>query len=715
MTPRMNPAKNMKDHFLRLGANLCVSFLLFLLSSSAYAINGNVFVWPQLPNGVVAYAKQSGLQVTVDTTWIGSRGYRPVKVTLNSPTPVTGDVQVTIRFHAGYWRNQNQSISVEQDFVIPQGSSTATSTLIVPQYLNWDGFGWEIWVDGKLDKGLSPTHVGFNQSPNGNTRHAAMILPSKTFNLNPAKSFEQFSGNNTEVFLATASQLPESWIGYTNLDMVVAFPEDLQRWKKTSPKQFAELLRWLRTGGNLWIFNVGAQYDALPQLNSTLGLSPGSEDSESHPTEQFGWRPLPLRSQTQKGADALVMLEGRTKPETTNPILSEENTFQKSVDLASDSRHWFAARTYGMGTITAFRKSYAQFFSNDTSAMTAVQASLLNERMAWGVRHGNWPGTGNHEFNNLLIPDVGAAPVLEFQLLISLFILAIGPLNYWLLKRRHKLPLMLVTVPVAALGATALLFAYGILSDGFEVRVRARSFTLLDQTTGEAACWARLSYYAGLAPSKGLKLPNDTAIYPIHPSDSSFRRSQQRANREQRELERGTEQSLTRGWLASRTPTQYQTITARTTSNRLDFKQQGDGLTVTNNLGVEVQLLAVQDHEGKFFVAKAIGKGDSVSLGKTEFIPIMSQLRSLLTENIPEFPAGFINPRAGGQSWKGEFTLSQSLMESQIDSIISPLAEEWGNNSYIAITTTGPELSLGLKDAVESNSFHVVQGIWSHE
>ena len=144
-----------------------------------------------------------------------------------------------------------------------------------------------------------------------------------------------------------------------------------------------------------------------------------------------------------------------------------------------------------------------------------MQRSLLMPRLAWAMRHGNKPDEANVEFNNWLIPGVGVAPVGQFQFLISLFVLVIGPLNYWWLKRRKKLPMLLATVPAAAAVVTLLLLSFGVLADGLGVRVRARSLTMLDQTAGEAATWARLSYYAGINPRDGLALPRDTVVYPI--------------------------------------------------------------------------------------------------------------------------------------------------------------------------------------------------------
>ena len=103
-----------------------------------------------------------------------------------------------------------------------------------------------------------------------------------------------------------------------------------------------------------------------------------------------------------------------------------------------------------------------------------------------------------------LIPGVGSAPVNSFLVLISLFVVAIGPVNYFLLQRQRKLYLLLITVPLGAGVVTSALFIYALVSDGLGVRARARSLTRIDQTSGRTVSWSRQSYYAGLAPSAGM-------------------------------------------------------------------------------------------------------------------------------------------------------------------------------------------------------------------
>jgi hypothetical protein len=342
-------------------------------------------------------------------------------------------------------------------------------------------------------------------------------------------------------------------------------------------------------------------------------------------------------------------------------------------------------------------------------SIQAVERSLLAERNGWVHRHGNDSGRGNYEFNNFLIPDVGLAPVFEFQVLISLFVIGIGPVNYWLLKRRGQLPLLLLTVPTAAVATTLVLFAYGLLSEGVSTRVRARSFTMLDQRAGEAVCWARLSYYAGIAPAEGLRMPADAAVYPIRPfSDGSNRFAQPREllwDDASVELP----QRLSRGWLAARTPTQYLTITARPTNKRIEFELSDDGLRATNQLGVDVSTLAVQDEKGNFYLSEKISAGESILLPASDKTKVMTTMRALLAEHEPQFPAGaeVVSRRRYSRE-----KLSQNLMETELAALTSPVVQEWGSRSYVAITAQGVELNLGLEYATEQDSCHVIRGSW---
>src|SRR5262249_52995300 len=147
----------------------------------------------------------------------------------------------------------------------------------------------------------------------------------------------------------------------------------------------------------------------------------------------------------------------------------------------------------------------------------------------------------------------------------TLFVIVLGPVNYYVLRRFGKLNLTVLTVPVGALLAAAALLLYALVEDGLSVRARARSFTQLDQRNGEAACWSRLSFYAGLAPSGGLQFTEDTAVVPLTlqalANDEQATRVLDWLPSDRAKSDSPLEQHMTSGWLYSRTPTQF--ITAR--------------------------------------------------------------------------------------------------------------------------------------------------------
>ena len=688
----------------------------------AIASNGVRMVIPINRTGTAIFSKQSGLQIAVDTTWAGNRGYRPVKVTATMTKPATADTLITIDFHAGGWRNRHQSMSVEYDFELAQGQTSTTATFVVPQYTDWNTYGWTIWVDGAKDEQLCLAAAGYNTGSSGAL--AAGIFMPKLANLDPTELLSAVSSNALESHVIDGTNLPDRWIEYTPLDVVAASGKTLEFAQISSPEKFVELLRWVRAGGNLWVTGIGQDFSLLPELeellntirangsefDSATSLLNGSPLSGSHLN---AWHFLKLGGDGRRRLNDLVTLTMEESDEASK-LSPSELIYSSNSRRAVDSRQWLVARAYGLGTIVALQFNGESRRSSRDGTASALQRCSLSENLHWATRHGNDPAGGNPSFNNLLIPDVGTAPVFEFQLLISLFVIGIGPVNYWLLKRRNLLPLLLVTVPVAALAATVLLFTYGFLADGIGVRVRTRSLTMLDQRAGEVASWARLSYFAGIAPSDGLRMPADTTIYPILPSRSERSSFGRRHVNQQRALEWNQpqrRQQLTRGWLASRTPAQYLAITARATKKHLQFDAQANQLAVTNHLGTQVLALVVQDHEGSIFSADQIEVEGSEKLEPSNYVTAASKLRQHITENLPQLPAGYVEPKRSRRGDQGVAT-SEGLMELQLEAIVSPLAIGWGNGTYVAVTTGGIELPLGIDGATESNSFHVLRGTW---
>jgi len=688
--------------------NWCIVLIittLGLFAVEASGSNGDRLTLPPALQGKPTFAKQSGLQIRVDSTWVGSRGYRPVKVTATSAAAVTADTTITISFRVSSWRRHHREMRVEYEFELPQGTTSATATFLVPQYNDWNSQGWDIWVDGVKEEQLSVPLAPFNAGTS-NTLNVGYLTPNPE--REPTQILEALSNGALDWQPLGTTKPVDSWIDYTSLDLIEARLESLQIVQKSTPEKLAKLLRWVRAGGNLWVFHIGQDFSQLPQLEKLLSAKRDQLPTSASSLSQ--WHFLPLGSsgrQRQEMVTALTMQD----PDRISALSTKEILASPRPNQAVDSRHWCIARSFGLGTVVAIQGLDDRRRRDASDLASVLQQTSLAENLDWSTRHGNDPAGGNPDFNNWLIPAVGAAPVFEFQLLITLFVIGIGPLNYWLLKRRNQLPVLLITVPVAALVATLMLFTYGFFADGIGRRVRVRSLTMLDQQTEEVACWARLSYYAGIAPSGGLQMPLDTAVYPILPAQSRLNRFGSRHANQQRDLLWQQQQRLTRGWLGSRTPTQYLALTARVTKKQLQFDQQQAAVRVTNHLGTEVLALVMQDHAGNIYLGNQIAAEGTANLTPSTYLKAASQLRKWLTENLPQLPDGYIESK-NFRRRNYNTPSSDSLMELHLEAFVSPTAQGWGPGTYVAITATGIEVPLGIEDAVETNSFHVVRGTW---
>ena len=99
------------------------------------------------------------------------------------------------------------------------------------------------------------------------------------------------------------------------------------------------------------------------------------------------------------------------------------------------------------------------------------------------------------------IAGLGKAPVTVFVMLILLFAILVGPVNFMILRRRKKPLLALLTVPLAGFGTTFGILAYGLFHDGLGARGVITTCTLLDQTSHEAVSLQARTLFAGVAPS----------------------------------------------------------------------------------------------------------------------------------------------------------------------------------------------------------------------
>ncbi len=683
-----------------------------------------------------------GYTVTVSTQWVDGYGYRPVRIAIVPNVPPTADEVITVRLSTGFEIREGSAI-VERDIVIPAqstngGPAAGTGVMHVPAYDDWHQLNLQFVRNGRVLPRLSvPLNIsasvggwwtgggGFNAigsqtmllvdsaesllgapgapaiGPGGiPTTGVITITPGAAQAVAPSLAVQAATANigNYDVLGIHPGELTESWLDLTPVDVIAISLAELEAMESQFPEHLARVRDWAFSGGTVWVYDTADDFSDLGDIERLMSLA----------EDESAWRTVEkIRNQRQGervDLDRLPLeIDGQdAEGENSNAGGTEQ---QPNLGALAMKLRW---RTYGMGTVTTVPLSKPDL--SNTTEWAQVANDLQSLSSSWRGRHGLSPDSSNSDFWNYLIPGVGMPPVITFEILITMFVVIIGPVNYLLLRKRRRLHLLVITVPLMALIVTAGLFAYALASDGLGVRVMARSFTYLDQRQDQAACWTRLSYYAGIAPSRGLVFSDDVAVYPINGM----------MNLNNMELlPRHTtwtdEQNLQTGWLESRTPMQLMTVRSRASTYQLNVTENaGSAPVVQNLLNTRVHQLLLSDSDGAIFAGNDIPLAGQTTL--TPFADADEPIDKMRDAIIDGMPDPINAPQTAYNYWgnSGDNTIRTSLLELHIDAVQGMLGKTVAlpPRSYIAIVESSPESQTGLENAEQESSLHIIYGRW---
>ena len=557
----------------------------------------------------------------------------------------------------------------------------------------------------------------------------------------------------SELELLHPGDLPDRWIGYSALDLVFISLSDLQQMIEQYPTRWEALRFWVATGPVLCVYGTGNDREPflhLEALEQQLRLS-ALPDVADKAGRYRGWRTPLERDFSRQDPSFRDNLSQQMSPYVvmaeTQVIRTMVTTVERPPDPYADRRSLesrrlaaqFLYRSVGLGRVVALGAPQAfpgtqeswRWFSHTLHPRKVAQKNELLgsptgiQRLTWTGRHGMSFSAGNMEYWNWLVPGVGLPPVTTFLVAISLFVIVIGPLNYWVLRRLKKLFLLLLTVPLGAAVATLFLMAYAVLADGLGIRGRIRSLTHLDQTAGVAVSWSRQTYYAAIAPSRGLRFPASATVYQIEPVSNRSRNRDRRP----RNVRWADRQILSGGYLRSRVAGQFLVTNARRVPLRLEIDQDPEACQVRNRLGTRILGLLVRDTQDRWFanVPPRSDTRDPVALkfgnaieadADVILVPLVGSGMPLLQQayrsHQPQEPVGF-DPVAYDRASRNYFFRERNEMFGFQNSVLESLNRpEWilSARSYVAITEKDVLESGGLAAASSEGSFHVLVGEW---
>ena len=730
----------------------------------AHAETGEVQHLPTAPN-----KPDHGLILQVDTRWIDGSGYRPVRVSVGTangkPAPADRRVRVTLQPSPYYYYKSPPRVSREIE--LPQGSVSATEEILVPQHSGWYGMRVTTHEDGRrLDELCTSQIVFYNISGIATEAFPAAIVfhrnapirqdrvswaLDQSNKLDSDEEVEEFPdlrilfneqstptgvqlkselagspyralsclSNMPRTDLLPLDEVPDNWLALSNADLLVFELSDLAQLEASSPKKFEAVKQWTAAGGNLLIYNGGEEGET--QVNELFGFP---TDSETNPWQHTKSENVPLRD--------LGIVKNMRDPAQgqyiANNALSYDNLMIKDGKLTEVGKAYgqsagapgeplnLSSREVGFGKIVLIQEDP---FPGNSYQWSRVFAAFGGNRLAWFQRHGMSRVRDNLGFWDYLIPGVGVAPVTTFEFLITLFVIIIGPVNYFVLRAMGRLNLLIITVPLGALTVTALLMFYAITSDGLATQTRIRSLTVLDQQTGQAATWSRQAYYAGLASSTGLKFPVDAAVFEYE----QFPTSGDAGNKQ---LAWGKQQTLRGGYFQSRVTHQYLVARPYKTERKLDVASKDGKISVTNQLGTKILALVLVDENGRPWDATDIAPEATATL-QQHASHTLDKIRKLLSEANLGLPEGFdrhaymiqAHQRRtyyySGQmpeEYMGDPSYSQSLPERRLQESQANGFTSLGPRSYFAIVERFPETPIGIEAPAGDKSLEVIQATW---
>ena len=523
--------------------------------------------------------------------------------------------------------------------------------------------------------------------------------------------------NTPRLELLPPAELPNRWIGLTCFDLIIISHDDFLSMAARQKPQFQALVDWTATGGNLLVFGQGDEYERLNATEKLLALAPLTRGKSP---QAAGWERADHKQFHDGALRTYQMLETYGRYYGDAPERQQSSGGNRSLAdvFRTSNPDKFLHRPLGMGLVLAMATT--EPFSATTTEWGWILNTVGESRAMWYRRHGMSLRRQNNDYWEFLVPNTGKAPVFVFCALITLFAVMIGPVNYFVLARQRRLYLLLVTIPGGAALVTLCLVAYAVLGDGLGTQVRVRGYTLIDQNNGRAVNWSRQSYYSGIAPSRGMLFPTDTAVYtleqfPPHEETGGNRRQKVFRWHDQ------DGQNLRKGYLTSRVTSQLLTLRTGQSTAAVQLDQRNAPTSLRNQLGGNIKILLLCDSAGAIFVAEDVPAGEKVSLSPADFGVAKEQLLSFFKDAHPARPEGLTPSQFEGLSmgqWHEWNLIDSGLsaprmitsrLEDRLRFIKNVEMKDFPKATYIAIVDSSSETPLGVRSR-EVGSLHLIEG-----
>lgn len=512
----------------------------------------------------------------------------------------------------------------------------------------------------------------------------------------------------------------DNWLAYSQLDiLLVPFPV-LQRMEQNRPEKVLALREWVAAGGELWTHAAASQaikdsvwLGALSDRTSKQFAFVRQPDKALSLNQENDFSRIDFQPWNYGGGFTRASNFGSgSGAEKRRKVYDELKSSNHPMTLSQKRSELLAGiqmMPYGFGRIVAIESE------DPFPGSFQLWQGLKSENQDWDTRHGVNYARGTDSYWAWLMAAVGQPPVTMFAILNGLFVLVMGPLLYFVLRRRARLYLLYFMAPALALLTTLGLFAYAFVLDGFDNRARVRQLTWFDglselntagSVDGRAAKQypridqSRQTYYTVMDNQRGLAFDSDSLVLPVRFGELMPNYNYRQADHSRAgdlEIQRNEDRLMFYGdFLPVRAQVHYLVTDSSTGSMPLDFQFDGKTAAATNRLSTPIESLVACDIQGKFWTAERIEPGAKVELKSVRGNPF-EELVTKIVEPSQAAPNVYQN-------------LFSNADVSNIEKRFRDFARKPMSGSFMA-TTEVESSQFALRDCVREQCVRLIGGL----
>ena len=239
----------------------------------------------------------------------------------------------------------------------------------------------------------------------------------------------------------------------------------------------------------------------------------------------------------------------------------------------------------------------------DNPGAAKITDSWIESMHAWGETYTSFGANQKMQMTSQI--DTRASMRRMFVAML-LFAALIGPVHLIVLARMKRRSWVFWTTPAVSALTCAVIVVFAAVSEGWDKRSRAASFTLLDESSNRAVTFGMLGFYSPRAHNKGFQFSADAEVTPQIANERVIG-----------SVDWTSGQLFEGGWIKARVPRHFKVRQIEARRERVSLSKENGKLTIVNGLGADILNFRYVDRDGKAYRAKSVPMG-----AKTELEPV---------------------------------------------------------------------------------------------